>query len=115
MSPDNRPEGKTGRQEKMSPRGISMSVRLLALAISFAGVPLCPAPNNPVSFRSDVAPILEKKCVTCHGPTQQLSLLDLSSRAAALKGGQKGPAIIPGDAEGSLFYPPIPRPDKPAL
>src|SRR5258708_11332442 len=115
MSPDNRPEGKTGRQEKMSPRGISMSVRLLALAICFAGVPLWPAPNDPVSFRSDVAPILEKKCVSCHGPAQQMSLLDLSSRSAALKGGQKGPAIIPGDADGSLFYRRITGQDQPAM
>ena len=79
-----------------------MSVRALALAICSAGVRLWSAPDKPVSFKSDVAPILEKNCVTCHGPAQQLSLLDLSSRAAALKGGQKGPAIIPGDADRSL-------------
>src|SRR5262245_6627857 len=98
-------------------RGISMSVRWRAgaLAICFASVPLWPAPNSPVSFRSDVAPILEKNCVTCHGPAQQLSMLDLSSRAAALKGGQKGPAIIPGDAERSLFYRRITGQDQPAM
>ncbi len=92
-----------------------MSVRALALTICSASVRLWPAPNDPVSFRSDVAPILEKNCITCHGPAQQLSLLDLSSRAAALKGGQKGPAIIPGDAERSLFYRRITGQDQPAM
>ena len=39
-----------------------------------------------------------KRCGQCHGPTLQMSKLDLSTREGMLKGGEKGPAIVPGDA-----------------
>jgi hypothetical protein len=56
-----------------------------------------------LSFARDVAPILTEHCLACHGPAQQLSLYDLRNRATALKGGQKGTAIIPGDAADSAL------------
>src|SRR5580704_1725219 len=59
---------------------------------------------NKVSFTTDVAPILTKNCAQCHGPTPAMANLDLRSRDAALKGGQHGPAIVPGDAGASRLY-----------
>src|ERR1700704_3499932 len=64
-----------------------------------------------------------KRCTQCHGPTLQMSKLDLSTREAMLKGGEKGPAIVPGDAEASSLYrrisglqaPAMPMPPVPAL
>jgi hypothetical protein len=44
------------------------------------------------------------KCQQCHGDTVQMSNLNLASRASMLKGGDHGPAIIPGNAMGSLLY-----------
>jgi hypothetical protein len=74
-----------------------------------------PAPS-PASFSRDVAPILGRACLTCHGPTQQLSQLDLGTRAAALKGGQKsGPAIVPGDSAKSPLYRRLTGQDQPAM
>jgi len=57
-----------------------------------------------VSFATDVAPILAKNCAQCHGPAPAMANLDLRSRDAALKGGQHGPAIVPGDAAASRLY-----------
>ena len=57
-----------------------------------------------VSFSTDVAPILAKNCAQCHGPAPAMGNLDLRSRDAALKGGQHGPAIVPGDSAGSRLY-----------
>src|ERR1700693_4910929 len=57
-----------------------------------------------VSFSTDVAPILTKNCAQCHGPAPAMANLDLRSRDAALKGGQHGPAIVPGDAARSRLY-----------
>ena len=57
-----------------------------------------------VSFATDVAPILAKNCAQCHGPAPAIANLDLRSRDAALKGGQHGPAIVPGDAAASRLY-----------
>jgi hypothetical protein len=47
--------------------------------------------------------ILENKCAVCHG-SAQMSGLDLRERATVLKGGKRGSAIIPGNAEQSLLY-----------
>ena len=47
--------------------------------------------------------ILEENCVSCHGPAQ-MSGLDLRTREAMLKGGSRGPALIPGEADASPLY-----------
>lgn len=74
-----------------------------------------PAPS-PAVFSRDIAPILERTCLSCHSPAQQMSQLDLSTRAAALKGGQKaGPAIIPGDSAKIPFYRRLTGQDQPAM
>jgi hypothetical protein len=49
----------------------------------------------------DVLPILLRRCTICHGGTYTEGELDLRSREAILRGGESGPAIVPGDAEGS--------------
>jgi len=59
------------------------------------------AQNAPLTEK-DVLPVVEK-CFRCHGENLQMSDLDLRSRDAMLKGGKSGPAIVPGDAEGSLI------------
>jgi len=47
--------------------------------------------------------LLSRNCLVCHGATQT-SGLDLRQRLAALKGGKRGPAILPGRPEESLVY-----------
>src|SRR5256885_5264246 len=47
--------------------------------------------------------ILETKCAGCHGPAR-MSELDVRDRSTILKGGKRGPAIVPGKAEQSLLY-----------
>jgi hypothetical protein len=54
-------------------------------------------------FRSVVQPVLKRDCEGCHGKAQAVARLDLSSREATLRGGQRGPALIPGRAEASLL------------
>ena len=48
--------------------------------------------------------ILQRKCLQCHGETLQMSGLDLRTREGLLKGGEKGPALIPGSADASRAY-----------
>ena len=47
--------------------------------------------------------ILEQNCVSCHGAAQ-MSGLDMRNREAMLKGGERGPALIPGRADSSPLY-----------
>ncbi len=46
--------------------------------------------------------ILQHRCWGCHG-VAQMSGLDLRSRQAMLKGGSRGPAIVPGDPDHSIL------------
>ena len=54
-------------------------------------------------FSKQVLPLLRTRCITCHGPEKQEGGLRLDSLDAAIKGGDQGSAIVPGDAENSLF------------
>src|SRR5947207_6713315 len=48
--------------------------------------------------------ILQQRCLSCHGEQTAMSGLRLSSRAAALKGGARGPAVTPGDLGASRLW-----------
>ncbi len=80
--------------------------RLTMMFVAFCGASaFTPASGAAtVRFARDVAPIFEQECAQCHGEKQQLSDLDLGSREALLKGGKRGPAIVPGDAAKSRLY-----------
>jgi hypothetical protein len=51
----------------------------------------------------DVIPIMYLRCTVCHGLRRQEGGLDLRTRAAMLKGGKSGPAIVAGHPEQSLL------------
>ena len=52
--------------------------------------------------------ILEQQCFSCHGATQ-MGGLDLRQRENLLKGGTRGPALVPGDPESSVLYQAVAR------
>lgn len=54
-------------------------------------------------FETRIRPVLVESCVQCHGPDVASGELRLDSREAILKGGENGPAVVPGDAEKSLL------------
>jgi mono/diheme cytochrome c family protein len=53
-------------------------------------------------FDSRVRPLLVKNCFTCH-TTNRMGGLEMTSREALLKGGNSGPAIVPGNPDQSLL------------
>jgi formylglycine-generating enzyme required for sulfatase activity len=59
---------------------------------------------EPVDFTRQVKPILESACIGCHGAEKVKGGLHLDTRAAALKGGEKGPALTPGKSDKSPLY-----------
>ncbi len=54
-------------------------------------------------FLNRVKPLLDSRCITCHGAEKQKGGLRLDSRAAAIKGGESGPAVVPGKPGESLL------------
>ncbi len=97
---------------------IDKSCRLLALCAIGAAVASQHwgvAASDSDFFKERVAPIFERNCVMCHGAGLRRSGLDLRSEEAILKGGARGPAVVPGDAERSLLYRLIARKEEPAM
>ena len=54
-------------------------------------------------FREKVLPLLNTKCIACHGPDKQEGGLRLDSREAAVKGGENGPSLVAGKPDESLL------------
>ncbi|MCC6536267.1 MAG: DUF1553 domain-containing protein [Bryobacterales bacterium] len=58
---------------------------------------------NAASVPAGVA-VLQKRCAGCHAGEGRKSGLDVTSRKALLRGGDRGPAVTPGSAQESLLY-----------
>jgi len=67
------------------------------------------AAAKEVDFKKDIQPILNQSCMKCHKPDPKnprgpAAGFRLDDKAAAMKGGKHGVAIVPGKADESLFY-----------
>ncbi|MDB6029661.1 MAG: hypothetical protein JWM68_5884 [Verrucomicrobiales bacterium] len=62
--------------------------------------------QSSINFLKQVKPILELNCVACHNAKHAFENgeLSLATKAEALKGGEKGDDLVPGDAGKSLIY-----------
>jgi len=57
----------------------------------------------PVDYLREIRPLLSQNCYQCHGASQQKHGLRLDTAALAVKGGEHGPAILPGRSDASLL------------
>lgn len=67
-----------------------------------------PSPDGVAFFESKIRPVLVAKCYQCHSAEAQAAgrlkaELLLDTRDGILKGGESGPAIVPGDKKKSLL------------
>ena len=76
----------------------------IAILALIAVAPVLAQTANKVSFPRDIAPVLKQKCMECHGQAPLAANLDLRTRDTALRGGDHGPAFVPGAAAGSHLY-----------
>lgn len=60
-----------------------------------------PSAKKGLTYAKDIRPILEETCFRCHGEERQRGKLRLDSLEAALKGGEDGKVISPGDSKKS--------------
>src|SRR5262245_35514093 len=63
-----------------------------------------PAAESKEFFTQRVAPVLRANCLSCHNSRKTKGGLDLSTRESLFAGGDKGPVIVPGDADKSRLY-----------
>src|SRR5690349_23367144 len=89
-------------------RGVEPGIRRIALLV-LIGFAIAIGPRAPLAAQKtgisdkQVLAILQR-CFQCHGETLQMAKLDLHTRDAMLKGGESGPAVVPGNAAASLLY-----------
>lgn len=89
--------------------GISLRQIMTILWLPIMLAVVCEIPGSTViraddaSLFNDVQRILSTKCFSCHGPEIQESGLRLDTESAARAGGDRGPALVPGDADASLL------------
>src|SRR6266699_7118106 len=62
---------------------------------------LPPPANHKVDFAREIKPIFEASCIKCHGRGRTKGDLSIETRDTLLKGGESGPAMVPGKSEES--------------
>ncbi len=75
-----------------------------ALTVSLGAASLHAAPDDMEFFEKKVRPLLAERCLECHSPEKKVKGgLRLDTREGWAKGGDAGPAIVPGDLDKSLL------------
>jgi hypothetical protein len=76
----------------------------LAVACLAADTSKLPPPaSQTADFVRDIQPLFAQRCYDCHGPKKQEAQFRLDVKESALKGGDLGPAILPGHSADSLL------------
>jgi len=107
------PEVRSAKALRRTRSGGWMLLAALTLAIEVA-VPASQTPPTAQSveyFEAKVRPVLAANCYDCH-TDERMGGLRLDSREGLLKGGESGPAIVPGDPDKSLMIQAIRQTDK---
>ncbi len=76
-----------------------------AVVLFLLAGPVCAqaSADRETFFELKVRPVLAGRCFKCHGGDKVSSGLRVDSREALLKGGDRGPALVPGDTAKSLL------------
>lgn len=74
-----------------------------------------PERTTPVDFYREVVPVLQANCLPCHNKTTTKADLLLETPADMLKGGESGPALVPGKAAESLLLKVATHEEKPRM
>ena len=89
----------------LSLRHATLALALCTASFAVAADDVQPTKEGLEFFEKNVRPILSDRCYECHSATKNSSKggLILDSHDGAFKGGDEGPAVIPGNLEKSLL------------
>lgn len=85
-----------------------MNAIAVSLLAAVAATQALGAAGSADFFETRVRPVLARNCYACHTSTR-MGGLELNSRQALIKGGNSGPAIVPGKPRESLLYQAVSR------
>jgi Protein of unknown function (DUF1553)/Protein of unknown function (DUF1549)/Planctomycete cytochrome C len=84
-------------------------MRFKATWLPLSAIVLCtPVFGQSTSVEDSARAILNAKCAVCHGEAR-MSGLDVRDRSTILKGGTRGPAVVPGKSAESLLFKAVKR------
>ncbi|MCI0684696.1 MAG: DUF1549 domain-containing protein, partial [Gemmataceae bacterium] len=106
------------RRRSVRPARRRRGVALLACALLACALVNGSAAADGPDFETHVLPILKSRCWKCHGEGGAKGGLDLRTRAAMVRGGESGAALVPGEIDKSPLLrriaagemPPAPEP-----
>jgi mono/diheme cytochrome c family protein len=83
-----------------------LGVLAISALPAWAAVTTAPTKEQTEFFEQKIRPVLAEHCYQCHSEEQGKAKggLTLDTKAGWQKGGDGGPAIVPGDVEKSLFH-----------
>ena len=84
--------------------GLAIACSNVVVVMLFAHSPQASQAPPRVDFVRDVQPLLRQRCISCHGPSQQMSGLRLDRRRDAMRGSTFGTVIGPGNGEASRLF-----------
>lgn len=82
---------------------LTLAAAAFALCRTDVAQPGRAADDSAPKFETDIVPILEARCVKCHGEGKLEAGLDLRRRFLILKGGDSGAGFVAGKPEESLL------------
>lgn len=78
-----------------------MTTMKIALMMNLLLIPMAAAAAPQISFKSDVQPIFQNHCASCHSPEgigYEKSGCSVQSYASVMKGTKYGPVVVPGSS-----------------
>lgn len=126
---DQRTDMSPSRKSRLWSLGLAILIVGWGWVQSLAAEPLSPQQQSAVRhaaelpqhhsgvqvFVQHIFPLFQKQCLTCHSSELKQSGLDLSSREGLLRGGSRGPAIVPANAKASLLYKLVAHEEAPGM
>src|SRR4051812_6988883 len=90
--------------------GVKSFIRIMSVVVGFGVTPavnaaepqLPAASTGRIDFDAQVKPILQGRCLSCHGRGKLKGGLSIETREALLRGGETGPAMVVGKSAESL-------------
>ncbi len=107
MGSDSQKDKNMPRSKMMLPVLVMAAIMVLSACGGQANEPAAivaaPAGTVKVSFAKDVLPILQSRCVKCHGSEKTEKALDMTSYEQLMAGSENGTVVVAGDPANSKF------------
>src|SRR5438874_7006851 len=93
------------RMRKRKSRSMSTVGMVCLLSVALRAIAADPTPEQLEFFEKKIRPVLADNCYSCHSAKAEKLKggLLLDTKAGVLKGGDTGPALVPGNPDASLL------------